>query len=146
MEIIKKVKEAFEKIEGSSIQNVIAGGANGSFVILDIGFDDYSLFIYSSWRISLNKRVIATSNDNNDALVGKLTQQIWALMGDKIVKIELGELVDLKIQLESGKLIDVFSDLQTEDTEEENWCLALKKEDVCYCGINNSQFVVTKYY
>jgi hypothetical protein len=145
MEMINEIKIELEKSVGKLVTSVIAGGSNGSIIILDFGVNEFSLFVYSSWRISHQGQILATSQDNNAPLTGVITVQAKELTDDKIKKIELGPFVDLKITFESSKMLDIFSDLAKDDITNQNWSYANKKENVCYNANNNVLFEKVKY-
>lgn len=138
------------KLNSSKVVNSISGGGAGS--ILSIDFDNtYDLFIYSVWRIEKNEKVLATSADNTEALVGKVAQAAKYLEGKKVKSWELSKQFDLTIDFDDGSSLKIFCDVSYSSTDDggtydTNWELGVPLEDL-YFKINNYFTIETgKYY
>lgn len=139
-----------QSLLGKQINKVIAGGSNGSIIILDIGNDEFSLFIYCSWRISKENEVLSSSTENNDSKTGNLTIEAKKIQGEEIVSIITTDLFDLQLVFKSGKVLSVFADITTNgydsDAMDENWSLADKRNNIAYTISNTFKVITTSYY
>lgn len=144
MEIIKKLKENLIRIENKKVSKVIAGGANGSIIIIDFE-DTYSLFVFCAWRF-ISKDVIVTWNDSPDALKGEIPIYLKSLVNKKLKKIILINDYDLKLEFDNGVVFSVFSDLNSTSSDiEENWCVIDIVENKSYNLTNEFEYSLTKF-
>ena len=144
MAITEDLDVLLNKLEGKIITEIIAGGSNGSIVILEIDHR-YSLFLYCSWRLTRNKHIV-TWNDNSDANVGDIPTNFNQLLNLKIKKIYRINCFDLVILFTNGNCINVFSDLsRSSSPTEENWFLADKVNNICYILTNEFTLITEKF-
>jgi len=138
MKVDPKISRLIKGIEGKEITKVIAGGSNGSIVVLRIGEEEFSLFIKCIWRLEDESNILTGWNESNDAEHGNLTLQMKKLSGDFIKSTELSGFYDLKLHFLSGKTLNIFCDVtphyEPEDYDE-NWLL---------CDIKGNRSYVVK--
>jgi hypothetical protein len=132
-EIIEK--DFFAKIIGKEVTKTIAGGSNGSTIILEIGHNEYCLFIYCVWRLELDYKALTGWNESSNPDNGNLTKQIRSLASDRIKDIQMSDFFDLRVKFESGKVLTIFCDVTPKyepDDYDENWSICDIKSDQCY--------------
>jgi len=135
------------KLFGKRIEKVIAGGSNGSIIILQTE-NELSLSIKCVWRLEDKNMVIAGWNESNDSLTGNLTKQVKALMNEVIKDVEINDFFDIKIHFLNGKTINVFCDVTPNyepDYYDENWIICDKQLNQCYSVNKNFEIVITTY-
>ncbi len=133
---------------GKKISKVTVGGSNGSVVILRIGDNLFSLFIYCIWRLEENDKIVTGWNESSDAESGNLTQQIKLLLNDEIKNIQLSNFMDIKIYFLSGKVLNIFCDITPKyepEEYDENWVISDIVNNVSYRLKNNFEIEVSKY-
>jgi len=145
-----EIKNYLEKIKSLDIIKSTSGGGAGS--ILKIEFENfYNLFIYCTWRVEKNDEVLATSNDNSEAIIGRIPQKVKMFENKKVLSFELSNQFDLELKIEENYCLKIFCDVSywgTEDggTYDSNWELGVPDEDL-YFKINNHFGIETgKYY
>jgi hypothetical protein len=129
---------------GTEITKVIAGGSNGSIILLDLKDDSdnmFVLFIYCAWRITHAKQVIGTSTSdiNNE----KILSRIKSITNEHITDIDVNKFNDFSLHFSNDYRLDVFCDNAKKDIEYpvDNWTLCNIKENTC-CTFN-SEFKFT---
>jgi hypothetical protein len=140
--------EILKAFVGQRIREVIAGGSNGSTIILDTGNEGFSIFIYCSWRLSQRNRIIATSNDDSSPS-GHLTVGIMRLKENVIDSVKSNELYDINILFDHGFQLDVFANINADSSVsgyDENWCIADKANNICYTLDQNLEIRTSPYY
>lgn len=142
--------DLLSNLTGKVVTKCIAGGSNGSIIVLDIGSDEFTLFIYCSWRISKESKILATWNDNNDPDSGNLTLEAKKLEGELIKEIKQTNFYDLEILFMSHKVLQIFADVFNKGYEDENasenWSLGDKKNDINYSVTSNFEVHTSKYF
>jgi hypothetical protein len=136
----KSLKKVLSLLNSQKVSKVIAGGSNGSIIILDID-NRYSLCVYCVWRLEHGDKVLTGWNESNDSKSGNLTLGIKKLEGDTIKRIYVNQFYDLQISFYSGKVLNIFCDITPKYEPEEcdeNWSLA----DI----IKNEVYTITKSY
>lgn len=134
-------------LRGKKVTKVIAGGSNGSIIILRIG-DDYSLFVYCAWRLEDGNKIITGWQEDYDAENGRLTIGIKELKNNIIAKIDVSRFFDLKIHFKGGEILNVFCDLTPNVKSgdyDENWVLGDLKENKSYILKNRFNIEVGTY-
>jgi hypothetical protein len=142
METIKKLDEILNRMKGQTITEVIAGGSNGSIVILEVD-KEISVFIYCAWRLYTNNTVVTW----NDYLVeGTGLSYVRGLLNSRISNVERLNEFDLKVTFGNKRTLTVFSDLSISSTTiEDNWFVADKPNNNCYILNSKFEFVMSKY-
>ena len=123
------------RLPGKQINEVTAGGSNGSIIILQIGIADFCLFVKCVWRLQKLDKVLTGWNESNLPIVGNLTKQINELTTDVITKVETSDFFDLQIHFVSGKALNIFCDVTPKyepDYYDENWVICDIKANICY--------------
>ena len=139
MNIINDLKEG-------KINKVIAGGGNGSIVLIDIikGDDKFVLYLYCTWRMSFYDNVLTGWNDSDTVIVTELKK----LQNDIIEEVISNLLGDFTLIFKSGIKLDVFCDITSniENTSiEENWSLCDVSKNKCYNFTNKFSFFSEHY-
>ncbi len=142
------ILDVLSKISGKRVVKVIAGGSNGSIIVLKIGEEEFSIFIKCVWRMEHKGKVIAGWNESNDAINGNLTIQAKALTGETIDKIEISELYDLRIHFSGGKMFNVFCDVTPNyepELYDENWVISDITENISYVASKDFELLTRPY-
>ena len=139
------INDILNRIQNKQISEVIAGGSNGSIILLLIGDQEFSLSVYCTWRLEHKDEVITGWNETNDPVSGDLTRNIIKLTGTKIIKIELKKFYDLILQFDNKFTLRIFCDLTPNLYKEstENWTIADKIGDKVYVITN--KFVIEEH-
>lgn len=136
------------KIAGKQVVRVIAGGSNGSIIVLKIGNQEFSISIKCVWRLEHKGRVIAGWNESNDAIKGNLTIQAKALTGEMIERIEISNLYDMKVYFLGDKILNVFCDVTPNyepHSYDENWVISDIIENISYVASKNFEILTRPY-
>lgn len=140
-----------KNIGNKKIDKVIAGGSNGSIILFDL-VDDLAkksvLYVYCAWRLSLNNKVLTGSNDDSEASKSVFVVELKKLENDIIKKVFSNPLGDFTLEFNSGKKLDVFSDITSngdKDDIRENWVVCSVSENVCYNFTNRFDFNQESY-
>lgn len=144
MEIFKKVSILLDNLINLKVSKVIAGGGNGSTIVLFVN-DCYSIFIFCCWRYVSSDNKIVTWNDSPDALVGEIPVYLKQILNIGIKKIALVNNFDLCIEFYNGASLMIFSELTVSSGIEENWCLADIKSNECFNMTNEFCLTLSKY-
>lgn len=143
MNVIKEIK-------GLEIIKVIAGGGNGSIVVLDIESDNnkYTLFIYCCWRMTLNDKVIIGWNDDIISEDSSSLKILRSIKNSTIIDIEENDYGDFNLHLSNDKKLQIFCDITSngnKDDINENWSLCDIKNNKCYNFNNRYDIVLGSY-
>jgi hypothetical protein len=141
------MKRLVEQLVDRAITEVIAGGSNGSIVLLEVDFK-FLLSIYCAWRLEGEGKILTGWNDSNDPVSGQLTIEIKKLAGDKIEHVSISEFNDLTISFSSGKVLNVFCDITSHiysEALDENWCLCDMESNFCLI-VNKDQEIIEQPY
>ena len=145
---MNKLENWLDILKGARILNAIAGGNfNGSVVVLEFEHN-YSLTIQCVWRLSQDNQVLASWNEKSNEIGSNFESQISALKNDIIIEIEMSNLFDLNVKVSSGKMLQIFTDINqfySEDNFDENWYLCNSSSNICY-GIKRLHSVVQSNY
>lgn len=145
MEIFNKLNKTISKIINLKVSKVIAGGSNGSTVIIDVD-KGYSIFIFCSWRYISKDNIVVTWNDSSDALKGKIPLYLKSLLNLSIKKITIINQFDLHIKFSNDAVLIIFSDLNKSSSSiDENWCFADIKNNECYNLTNEFKLTISKF-
>ncbi|MCR9262576.1 MAG: hypothetical protein NXH86_00375 [Flavobacteriaceae bacterium] len=137
-------------IKNAEVTKVIAGGGNGSILLIDFEtrIEKYVIYIYCTWRLTLKINALSSSVDNLENPSSLSVVELKKLVGDTIIEISANELGDFSIFLKSGKRLDVFCDItSTDDSEEnrENWTLCNINKNECYSYTHRFDFYKESY-
>lgn len=138
------------EIKNASITKVIAGGSNGSIVLIDFKTKDanYVLYIYCAWRLSNKGKVLTGSNDNSETSDSVYVHELTNLDGDIINKISSNDLGDFSLFFKSGRELAVFCDITSNgfvDEKRDNWTLCNVSENMCFSLTNYFDFYKEPY-
>jgi len=144
------MREFIKNLSNLKVDKIIAGGSNGSIVLMDISNEStkYVIYIYCSWRLSLENEVITTWNDESISSDSIFVVQMKKLEGDTIESVHMHILGDLELTFESGKRLNIFSDISSNSVESdnvENWSLCNVITNKCY-SLNNYFKIVEEIY
>jgi hypothetical protein len=132
MNEVSKLRESVNKCVGSTITKVMAGGSVGSIVTLHIGYDLGVLFIYCTWRLQKDGRVLTGSNESCEAVVGDIPRNLEIIKDQTITEWTLSEFYDAKISFGNGSSLSIFCDVTPNYPSkdyDENWCICLPREN-----------------
>ncbi|MEY5041704.1 MAG: hypothetical protein RLZZ414_1252 [Bacteroidota bacterium] len=144
-----KLRNIISSFIGCKINKLIAGGENGSIIIIETNHSDEAYFeIGCSWRLRKNNLCLCTSIDTPS----KIKQQINIVYNLKISNIILRACNDLVIHFENDISIDVFCD-QTNDAAivsvydyiAENWSIIFPKQNKCYTIDGEMEIIESSY-
>ncbi|MCQ6557497.1 hypothetical protein [Paenibacillus mendelii] len=133
--------EIVQNLIGSTVNEVIAGGSNGSMVVIEADHN-YVLFLYCCWRLNDSDSILCGWNDQESYLI-----RIKELEGDRIQSMNMDGFYDFVMRFASGRELRVMCDLTPgcENGQEENWSICDKKTNVCYVVNNQLQPIETKF-
>lgn len=139
MNIVNDIKEA-------KIEKIIAGGSNGSIILIDLIKDNnkYVLYVYCAWRLSFDDKILTGWNDIDIVFVTELKK----LENDMIDNITLNSLGDFTLLFKSGIKLDVFCDITSNINNtsiDENWSFCDISKNQCYNFTNQFSFLVEPY-
>lgn len=123
---------------GLAVSDVIAGGANGSIIVLEFG-GNYVLTVYCSWRLERGLQVLSGCNESPDSQTGHLTREAKSLHNDIVHEVSLSDHYDLRIEFTSGKMLRLFCDVTPHNEPadyDENWSFCDQAQDYC-CVVTN---------
>ena len=140
----------FKDIKNSKIEKIIAGGSNGSILLIDIVSNNnkYVLYIYCTWRLSFDNIVLTGSNDNSTSKRTTFVVELKKLEEDTIVKVLANPLGDFSLVFNSDKRLDVFCDITSnggDDDVRENWTVCNISENQCNSFTNHFQLLKEVY-
>ncbi len=133
---------------GTEITKVIAGGSNGSIIVLDLknnSGDMFVLFIYCAWRISHANQVVGTSaSDINNE---KILSGIKCITNEHITDIDINKFNDFSLHISNDYQLDVFCDNTKKDVEYplDNWTLCNVRENTCSTFNSEFKFIYESY-
>jgi hypothetical protein len=148
MKVPPQFGQLLQDLRSKEVTEVVAGGGNGSVIILKIGQNEFSIFVKCAWRLQNERSVLTGWNEPNNAENGNLTLYIKNLLGDVISGTELSKFFDLKLRFISGKTLDIFCDVTPNYEPEfydENWLLCDIKANVCYTVSKDFLIVESNY-
>lgn len=127
------LKDVTSKLTGSKVTEVICGGNNGSIVVLTIN-NSIVLTINCVWRLSDDKEVLVSWNENNNNPESNFVLQLKSLENDLIDSLEKSIFYDLNIKFKSGKELNVLCDLNkhySDDYFDNSWEICDKELNYC---------------
>lgn len=144
---MNEIKDIVKKLINQTVTEAIAGEPSGSIFLLGIGANDFTLMVYSAWRLIQDDNIITGWNESNDFPNGELTKGIKSLENDLIVNVEISKFYDLNIYFESGKELQVFCDItpNVRDYIDENWNISDIDKNLSYTVTQNQTIEVEKY-
>jgi len=127
-----------------------SGGSAGSLWLIDFE-NKTSFYIYCTWRIEHNNKVLATSNDDSTAIVGLLTRSVRELEGNKLISFNLTEQYDLTLNFENDYSVKVFCDISYSETDkggvyDTNWDFSIPDRDLVLSINNYFKVKIGKYH
>ena len=123
-----------EKMTNSKIEEVIAGGSNGSIVIF-ITKNDISLDIRCAWRLFEKGKVLISSNQSDVSPNSYYKKTLDRLLNLKIINISFSKVMDVTINFEDELSLESFCDVVepfNSVTDNENWTICDKNLNICY--------------
>ena len=126
-----------------------SGGCVGSLWLIDFD-NNTSFYIYCTWRIEHNNQVLASSNDDSTAIVGRLTRSVKELEGNKLISFNLTKQYDLTLCFENDFSVKVFCDISYSQTDnggtyDTNWDISIPDRDLVISINNYFNVIVGKY-
>jgi len=126
-----------------------SGGSTGSLWLIDFE-NKTSFYIYCTWRIEHNNQVLASSNDDSTAIVGRLTRSVKELEGNKLISFNLTKQYDLTLCFENDFSVKVFCDISYSQTDnggtyDTNWDISIPDRDLVISINNYFNVIVGKY-
>tara|TARA_B110000093_G_scaffold153868_1_gene169840 strand:- start:76 stop:513 length:438 start_codon:yes stop_codon:yes gene_type:complete len=142
--------DCIKKLENKRVDKIIAGGSNGSIILLDLvdSLEKNVLYVYSAWRLSLNNKILTGSNDDSESNESVFVVELKKLENDIVKKTFTNVLGDFALEFSSGKKLDVFSDITSNggsDDVRENWVVCNISKNICYNFTNRFDFYEESY-
>ena len=132
---------------GKQVTAVIAGGANGSIITLEINHR-YLFTVYCAWRLEQLQSVLTGSNESPEPLEGHIPKQTKKLLHETIESVTLSDFYDVRFRFTSATVLNVFCDVTPHyvpEDYEENWVLCDQIQDLCYAIDRQFQVQRSKY-
>lgn len=146
---IENLKRELLKIKNLTVTKSLAGEPSGSIFYLTFGDEEYLIFVYCSWRLIQESKIITGWHESNEVPFGPLTKGINSLENDVIKEINLSKFYDLNIKFKSGKELQIFCDITPNLREgeylDENWDFTNIKNNMTYI-ISKNQTIITQPY
>lgn len=148
--MIQELKKNLNKIIQSRVIYSRAGGGAGPIISMELickNNDIYTLWVECDWRIEnrIEKRIVATSMDNTEAITGRVAQSVLSLEEEIIESVELSSFYDLRIHFYSGICLNIFCIFSYDYEFETNWYLAIPKQNLVYEITNYFEIRKGKY-
>lgn len=142
--------DCIRKLQSKKVDKIIAGGSNGSIILIDFieNSDKNVLYVYSAWRLSHNNKILTGSNDNPESDDTVFVVELEKLENDIVKSVYTHPLGDFTLEFDSGKKLDVFCDITSNggnDEVRENWVLCEVSKNVCYNFTNRFSFYKESY-
>lgn len=142
--------DCIKKLQNNKVDKIVAGGSNGSIILIDLieHLDKNILYIYCAWRLSLNNKILTGSNDNSNSNDTIFVAEIKKLENDIVKKVYTHSLGDFTLEFNSGKKLDVFSDITSNggtDEVRENWVICDVSNNICHNFTNRFNFYKETY-
>ena len=137
-------------LQNKRVNKIIAGGSNGSIILIDLieNLDKHILYVYCTWRLSLNNKILTGSNDNSDSDNTVFVIELKKLENELIEKVSISSLGDFTLVFNSGKKLDVFCDITSNggnDEIRENWVICNVSKNICHNFTNRFDFYEESY-
>jgi len=144
------LNEILKEIKGKTVIKSTTGGGAGSILKIELNSNCY-FFVYCAWRIEFNDVVQSTSEDDGEALIGRMAKSAKFLENKKIILISISKQNDLTIYFESNYSLKIFCNISYSETEnggtyDTNWELCLPEYDLVFKVNNHFTIETEKYY
>lgn len=117
------MKQKLIKLEGSNVQEVIAGGAGSLFTLVLLNeSSEFTLTIDCTWRLENNGEIISGWNEEDEMQI-----ELNKLKNKKLVAVLSSSHFDLDLSFENNYKLRVFCDRtpnEDKDGEIDNWVLS----------------------
>jgi len=145
-----RIEKYISLLTGATVTKSRSGGAAGSMIKIEFS-NNSTILTYCSWRVEHNERVLASSNDNIEAVNGLVAKTVKLLEGKKIKSIAISNQYDLIISFEEKYSLKLFCDISYSYSEYEtsltkNWELWIPYEDISFTVNNSFEVEEGKYY
>ena len=141
-----ELKKYLTQMTNLLVTNSTSGGAVGSNLLVELE-NNWTVFLFCTWRMEYNKKVICSSLDSIEPKVGLLTKSVRLLEGKKIQSIQLLNNFDLEIFFEDSWKLSVFADNTYSDSDMcENWIISFPEKDLSFFLSNNFEIKTSNYY
>lgn len=144
----KQLATVLSKMVGLELQEVIAGGSNGSVVVLRFGRSQFTMFVYSVWRLEYKGKIISGWNESNDAINGTLTKAVKSIQLQTLKSYSISEFYDLRLSFSNEMILNIFCDI-TPNYEpshyDKNWMCCDIKANICYIVNKDFKVELTEY-
>ncbi|MFN8366947.1 MAG: hypothetical protein U0Y96_06855 [Candidatus Kapaibacterium sp.] len=149
MKLLTETKKQFKLLVNTTVIYCSSGGAAGSVILLDFSKDgstiDYTTRILCDWRIMRNRIPIVSSSEPFEVggPIGTIPNQ---LVGLKLQKIVINNVIDISFRFSNNYQLDVFSN-QTPNSvyKYENWNFSVIEDNLNYELTKDYQIVKCKY-
>lgn len=143
-----ELRKHINNILKSEVTYSRAGGGAGSIISMELRDRDntlYVLWIECAWRIESENKVIATSADGIEPLIGLVAKSVKMLEGKIIESIRLTPFYDLCINFTDGCCLNVFCIFSYDYEFEINWYLAIPNQNLSLEITNHFKIKKGKY-
>lgn len=127
-----------DKIIGSKVDKVIAGGGNGSIILFEFVANQNEIlifYIYCTWRLSKHGKILVGWNDNSENDNSNFVLNLKQIENTNVSFFEINELGDIEIEFDNGMKLSVFSDITSDNglnEEDNNWSICDVNKNMCY--------------
>ena len=131
----KELSKYFDDLIQSKVTYSRAGGGAGSIISMELNNKDnllYALWIECAWRIENKNKVIATSTDDIEPVIGLIAKNVKMLEEKVIDSIEVNPFYDLCINFTDGFCLRIFCIFSYSCESETNWYLAIPEQNLTY--------------
>lgn len=143
---MKELENTLDSLLGLPVFKIVAGGSNGSIIILYFGErkSQKSLSIYCSWRLSKDNEVLTGSNESSRTRIPKSLKKLKNL---HLAKFVVSSLYDLTLEFTDGICLNIFCDITAyypQKNYNENWYLADDSQNIVFTITNKFEIVKDK--
>ncbi|MBD8388714.1 hypothetical protein [Dysgonomonas sp. BGC7] len=144
------ILHVLRKLRSKRVIKCTTGGGAGSILKIELEGNSY-FFFYCAWRIEQNDVVVSTSEDNPDALIGRMATAAQSLVECQIISITITKQFDLIVFFNNGFCFKAFCNIsyfQTDNgrTYDTNWELCLPNENLVFSIDNYFSLIINNYY
>lgn len=145
MELIDYLK----RLESLTVMESIAGGGAGSILKTSFGPEPeasrVAFFIYCTWRIEDNGKVICTSSDNIEPITGLIAKSARSLEGRVVQSVEMSPQYDVIVKFMDGYCLRIFCNFSYTSEVDTNWEFWVPYDELAFEISNTFEIREGKY-
>lgn len=112
-----KLEKDLIRIKGHEVIYSKTGGGNSSILLITLD-NDYSLWAWCYWEIRRNEELVACSEDDDTAVVGKMARAANLLEKSRVIGIVLYDKYELMLTFSNGLELLFYT---SEEYDFPNW-------------------------